>query len=202
MFNDNKGYSTIVFDVFGTLVKIKEGSSLYRRLLKWLKSQGRDHEPNDAVTIMSVPFDFKQLADFFGQQIPEHLLQELNDDLFEDLENLTLYEDTLSTLNSLRDAGFKLALCSNLALPYGQKIFSMLPNLDAYALSYQVGAIKPNPRIYQSLLDQIGCAVHEVLFVGDTLLADVTGPSSFGMSARLIDRKNGQNLQDVLADLI
>lgn len=78
----------------------------------------------------------------------------------------------------------------------------MLPNLDAYALSYQVGAIKPNPRIYQSLLDQIGCAVHEVLFVGDTLLADVTGPSSFGMSARLIDRKNGQNLQDVLADLI
>lgn len=202
MFNEKNGCTAIAFDVFGTLVKIQEGRSPYRRLLKWLKSQGRNYKPDDSTIIMSYSFDFKELTDFWGQQIPDHFLQELNDDLFEDLENLTLYEDTLLTLNRLRDSGFKLALCSNLALPYGEKIFSMIPNLDAYALSYEIGAIKPDPRIYQSLLDQLNCRKDEVLFVGDTLLADVIGPKSFGMSARLIDRKNGQNLQDVLVDLL
>jgi hypothetical protein len=33
-------------------------------------------------------------------------------------------------------------------------------------------------------------------------LADYSGPTEFGMSARLIDRKNGQKLADVLADII
>ena len=60
---------------------------------------------------------------------------------------------------------------------------------------------KPNPKIYEVVLEKVGCEAHEVLFVGDTLLADVSGPRSQGMSARLIDRKNGQNLHDLLADL-
>jgi hypothetical protein len=34
------------------------------------------------------------------------------------------------------------------------------------------------------------------------LLADFNGPNEFGMSARLIDRKNGQKLADVLFDII
>lgn len=57
-------------------------------------------------------------------------------------------------------------------------------------------------KIYQSLLDQLQCSEEDVLFIGDTFLADVMGPQSFSMSARLIDRKNGQTLQEVLADLL
>ena len=33
-------------------------------------------------------------------------------------------------------------------------------------------------------------------------LADFNGPNEFGMSARLIDGKNGQKLADVLFDII
>ena len=202
MFNEKKGYSTIAFDVFGTLVKIKEGRSPYRKMIKFLKSSGRDYEPGDAITIMSFPFNFKQLADFWGWSIPQEILQELHHDLLADLQDITLYEDTIVTLDKLKQSGFQLALCSNLAALYGNKVFEMLPNLDAYVWSYEIGAIKPDPKIYEALLDQIGCAAHEVLFIGDTPLADVTGPSLFGMSARLIDRKRGQTLQDVLADLL
>ena len=42
----------------------------------------------------------------------------------------------------------------------------------------------------------------DVLFIGDTPLADYSGPNEFGMSACLIDHKNGQKLVDVLADII
>lgn len=76
--------------------------------------------------------------------------------------------------------------------------FIILPPLDAYAWSYEVAAIKPEPKIYQSLIDQLGCQASDVLFIGDTALADFTGPT---MSARLINRNNDQTLAEVLNDI-
>ena len=67
---------------------------------------------------------------------------------------------------------------------------------------YEVGAIKPESQIYQYLIDKLQCHAKDILFIGDTLLADYSGPTEFGMSARLIDRKSGQKLADVLADII
>lgn len=87
-------------------------------------------------------------------------------------------------------------------MPYGKAVSSLLPPLDAYAWSYEVGAIKPEPQIYQYLIDRLGCQTKDVLFIGDTPLADFNGPKAFGMSARLIDRKNGQNFADVLRDIL
>lgn len=104
-------------------------------------------------------------------------------------------------LEELKKLGIKLALCSNLAMPYGKVVSSLLPNIDAYAWSYEVGAIKPEPKIYQSLIDQIACQASEVLFSGDTVLADFAGPTTFGMFARLINRNNDQTLVEVLNDI-
>lgn len=60
-----------------------------------------------------------------------------------------------------------MALCSNLAMPYGKIVSSLLPPLDAYAWSYyEVAAIKPESKIYQSLIEQLGCQSSEVLFTG------------------------------------
>ena len=87
-------------------------------------------------------------------------------------------------------------------MPYEKVVSSLLPNIDAYAWSYEVSAIKPESQIYQYLIDQLECRAKDVLFIGDTPLADYSGPNEFGMSARLIDRKNGQKLADVLADII
>lgn len=194
--------SVVTFDVFGTLVKIGEKRSPYKRLMKWMKDNGRKPRSDDAAVIMSHLADFKEIATIFGMTIPEELYRELLNDLDHDLSSIFLYEDTLSTLEKLKLAGFKLAVCSNLAMPYGKVVYSMLPQLDAYALSYEVGAIKPNESIYQHVIDSLACSADEVLFVGDTPLADFYGPTSFGMSARLIDRKVGQTFADILSDLI
>lgn len=194
--------SIIVFDVFGTLVKIGERRFPYRNLMKWLKQNGRKPNPDDAKLIMSYNLDFIEFAMLLRTDIPKQLLKELKSDLNEELQSIVLYEDTLSTLEEFKKLGFKLALCSNLAMPYGEVVSSLLPTLDAYAWSYEVGAIKPEPQIYQYLIDQLGCHAKEVLFIGDTPLADFSGPNEFGMSARLIDRKNGQTLADILVDII
>src|SRR5574344_262642 len=194
--------SVIVFDVFGTLVKIGERRSPYRKLMKWLKENGRQPKPDDAKFIMSQNLSFTEIIKLLGINIPEQLLQELAHDLDEELQSIILYEDTLSTLEELKKLGFRLALCSNLAMPYGKVVSSFLPSLDAYAWSYEVGAIKPESQIYQYLIDKLQCHAKDILFIGDTLLADYSGPTEFGMSARLIDRKSGQKLADVLSDIL
>ena len=194
--------SVIIFDVFGTLVKIEKRRSPYRKLMKWLKENGRQPKPDDAKFIMSQNLSFTELIKLLGINIPEQLLQELAHDLDEEIQSIILYEDTLSTLEELKKLGFRLALCSNLAMPYGKVVSSLLPNIDTYAWSYEVGAIKPESQIYQYLIDQLECRAKDVLFIGDTPLADYSGPNEFGMSARLIDRKNGQKLADVLNDIL
>ena len=194
--------SVIIFDVFGTLVKIGERRSPYRKLIKWLKENGRQPKPDDAKFIMSQNLSFTELVKLLGINIPDQLLQELEHDLNDELQSIVLYEDTLSTLEELKELGFRLALCSNLAMPYGKVVSSLLPNIDTYAWSYEVAAIKPESQIYQYLIDQLECRAKDVLFIGDTPLADYSGPNEFGMSARLIDRKNGQKLADVLNDIL
>ena len=151
---------------------------------------------------MSQNLNFTEFVKLLRVNVPDQLLQELERDLDEELRSIILYEDTLSTLEELKKLGVRLALCSNLAMPYGKIVSSLLPPLDAYAWSYEVGAIKPEPKIYQSLIEQLGCQTSEVLFIGDTALADFTGPTAFGMSARLINRQNGQTLAEVLNDIL
>ena len=71
----------IVFDAFGTLVKIGESRSPYRKLMKWLKDNGRKPGTKDANIIMSNAVDIEQLTKLFGKVIPAPLLNEINDDL-------------------------------------------------------------------------------------------------------------------------
>lgn len=194
--------SVIVFDAFGTLVHIGKKRAPYRKLIKWLAEQGRAPQPNDSSMVMSSRASFIEIARQCGHEVPESLLQRLEADLATELASLQLYDDTLFTLAQLRSEGFRLALCSNLAAPYGEVILKMLPHFDVYACSYAVGATKPDVKIYQYLLDQFACQAQDILFIGDTPLADVVGPTNFGMSARLINRRNEQKFSDVLSDML
>ena len=78
----------------------------------------------------------------------------------------------------------------------------MLPGLDGYLLSYEVGAAKPNPVIYQAVCEALGSRPRDVLFIGDSKRCDVQGPQSFGMKARLLDRAGGETLIEALEGVV
>ncbi|MFZ6759367.1 HAD family hydrolase [Undibacterium sp. Ji50W] len=76
-----------------------------------------------------------------------------------EIDSLSLYPDTTSTLLELRKAGLKIAVCSNLAGPYAAPVMALLPvTLDAYIWSFEVRAIKPEPIIYSSVSDALNIA--------------------------------------------
>lgn len=199
----NHSSKVIIFDAFGTLVKIGESRSPYRKLMKWLKSNGRKPSAQDAKIIMSNSVDIAQLSRLFGAELPEQLLKEITNDLELELSTIELFEDTVPTLQILKESSFKIALCSNLAMPYGEQLRKLLPDFfDAVVFSYEVGAIKPEHQIYKMIQAHFGCDFPEMLFIGDHPILDVETPISLRMKARLIERHKNQRLLDVMGNLI
>lgn len=120
----------IVFDVFGTLLQIGERRRPFRKLMQQLRLQGRRPEPDDARTLMTQNLGLAGAAAYFGGQISHSALAGMEIDLFAELASICLFDDTLDALGMLREAGFKLALCSNLAVPYAVPAKLLLPVFD------------------------------------------------------------------------
>jgi FMN phosphatase YigB (HAD superfamily) len=58
--------------------------------------------------------------------------------------------------------------------------------VDAYALSYEHGAQKPDPRLFRVACEAIGVAPQDVLMVGDDRRADA-GAADLGCAVHLVD---------------
>jgi HAD superfamily hydrolase (TIGR01549 family) len=84
------------------------------------------------------------------------------------------YEDTEPTLRALRDRGIRIGVVSNvprdLAPIFEAKGLRHL--VDAFTHSYEVGAEKPDPRIFVAACAKLGVAPEETLMVGDHAIAD------------------------------
>ena len=81
-----------------------------------------------------------------------------------------LYPDVVPVLRELRAAGVRAAVVSNIGFdlrPIATAL-GIADLVDAYALSYAVGACKPAPEIFRAALDELGVAPRDALMVGDT----------------------------------
>lgn len=154
---------------------------------------------------MTTNGDMQQIADHMGISGSPEFFKKLNEDIECELESLTLFDDAIPVLNELKRTGARMAICSNLASPYGVVIDHLLSaySLERY-LSYECGFIKPEPEIYQNLVLAMGVEPQHCLFVGDTYLAGVVGPKQVGMeSIHLCRSENAtQNSIRTLAALI
>lgn len=182
---------TIIFDVFGTLVyHAGQRVNAYTRLIRFA---GQDAI---RLPLLTRNVSIAQWAEELGLG---YLSPIFAGEIAAECEQMRLYADVLPTLARLRGLGCKIALCSNLAPEYGPTVRALLPGLDAYLFSYEVGRKKPEPEMYQAVLDAVGTHPRQCLFIGDSARNDVEGPRLAGMLARLIDRASGQNLDQVLA---
>lgn len=196
------GVDAVVFDVYGTLVEITDKRAPFRRLLRIGEQQGRAVSVADAATLMSAPLNLHAAAAQLSIVLAPEQLAQLEADLHSEIASIRLFPDTAPTLQALRARGIKLGLCSNLAADYADPIMQLLPlQLDAYTWSFEAGAIKPDPVIYQQACAALGCAPERVLMVGDTPAADVDGPRAAGMQSILLDRKQRRAGADSLPSL-
>jgi putative hydrolase of the HAD superfamily len=98
--------------------------------------------------------------------------------------------DAAETLAALAARGLLLGLGSN----YDERLWSVLagfPELtfprERVLISADVGVRKPGAEFFRRAARAAGCAVEEVLFVGDDLGNDYEGATAAGMPALLLD---------------
>lgn len=98
----------------------------------------------------------------------------------------TLNSTLVPVLHTLRQRGHRLVLLSNTSVSHYQfvrKHFSVLDPFDAFVLSFEVGALKPDPAIFHAALNQIQCAPHECFYTDD-IPAYVAAGLTHGLHAR------------------
>lgn len=101
-----------------------------------------------------------------------------------------LYEDTVPCLDRLKGAGYRLAVVSNWdnSLHRTLRMHGLTDYFDLVVASLEEGVEKPDPRIFQIVLDRLGVAAADALHVGDSPVDDWQGARSAGIKALLIDR--------------
>lgn len=84
------------------------------------------------------------------------------------------FPDTAEVLTALAAARIPVGIVSN--IPFDLRsvfaLHGLVDTVGAWALSFEVGAIKPNPRIFHAALDPLGVAPYDALMVGDSDEAD------------------------------
>ncbi|MBW3086866.1 Phosphoglycolate phosphatase, plasmid [Austwickia sp. TVS 96-490-7B] len=99
------------------------------------------------------------------------------------------YEDTLPTLQSLRDAGIRTAVLSNVGIDLTPVLrrTGIADAVDAVVMSYQVGSAKPEPQIFRHTLDLLDVSAERALMAGDSWRDD-SGAAAVGIRTLLLPR--------------
>lgn len=105
-------------------------------------------------------------------------------------QRVLMHDDVVDALRRLRRGGFKLALVSN----NDRRHFSLVaPDVateleslfDAVVYSSDVGAEKPDPRIYHHALDRLGVQAKEAHYLDD-LARNVDAAMRLGMTGTVV----------------
>lgn len=179
----------VVFDLFGTLLQTSSGHKPYRQVLEWARLNGRVPCPSDATTIMTADMSSDELFNAMGISLTAEIKNIFNKALEADLESISLFDDAISTLSQLTDKGIRIAICSNLAKPYGAAL-KLIEDVEYIrCLSYEIGAIKPDSSVYNYIVEKSGACKENIMFIGDSLVADYKGAIDFGFQARHLVRE-------------
>jgi 2-haloalkanoic acid dehalogenase type II len=102
------------------------------------------------------------------------------------------YDDTLPVLRDLRAAGIRTCLLSNAGVPIRDVLEreGMTGLYDEIVLSYEVGCVKPERRIFEIALERLGMPAADVLMVGDNANDD-GGATHLGMRTLILPRTAG-----------
>lgn len=101
--------------------------------------------------------------------------------------------DTLAILERLSKR-FDLYLATNgLSTIQHGRTKPFMPYMRKLFVSEEVGSVKPDPKFFQTLLEEIRLPADEVLMVGDSYASDMVGAMSVGMRTCFI-RRHGEEM--------
>jgi len=157
--------------------------SLEQVYRKYIKTMAKHHFPDPHGVN---PFDVREFLYELGlNPTDEKLVKEISK--AGRGEEVDLFDDTIEFLEYVKKEGYSVVLVSN-ATPRGKEVFEkfgLRKYFDLTVFSFEVGLVKPNPRIFSLVTRQIG---KPLVHVGDIYEMDVVGARNAGINAVLLNR--------------
>lgn len=103
-----------------------------------------------------------------------------------------LFPDVLPGIGELQQAGYRVAALSNMPYSAGEMcdMLGLTGHVEFAITSGDVGAEKPDPRIFRAALDRGDVSSDKAVMVGDSVSSDLRAAEAVGMKAILMDRYN------------
>ena len=128
------------------------------------------------------------------QVLEEHDTDLEVDEILEAWHDLEVDEDVLDGVRALAGRGLIRALTTNQSEQRAAWMQTNLPYddlFDAHFYSCEMGVAKPDPAYFQHVLDTLGVAPEEALFLDDTAV-NVESAAALGLHAELFARNGGR----------
>lgn len=173
----------VLFDFSGTLARLEEHDGWFAGMD--LDTDGRaavmDRLTHPTASAAHPAWELRDLDPAMHREAYLHVLRDSGlpdahaDALYQrciDPAEWTLYPDTAAVLKGLRDNGIATSVVSNIAWDIRPVLAASGAEAGQVVLSFEVGAAKPDPRIFREALDRLGMHPGEALMVGDSVEND------------------------------
>jgi len=200
------GVKAVLLDALGTLVELQPPAPLLRRLL----GQAGFHVSEERAAA-GFAAEIAYYLDHHLEGSDRERLERLRDRCAEEMRRALVlpgldhgtarramlealefrpYPDVLPALSDLRERGMTLVVASNwdCSLPEWLGPAGITELVHGVVTSAEVGAAKPDPRVFERALAIAAAAPSEALHVGDNVDNDVEGAAAAGVRAVLVQR--------------
>jgi HAD superfamily hydrolase (TIGR01509 family) len=169
----------VLFDFSGTLAALEARDDWFTGtgLDAAQRAEVMDRLTHPTATVPHHAWEYRDLDPARHREAYLHVLQTsgLADEHAEQLyrrvtdpAEWAVYPDTAFVLTSLRQNGIRTAVVSNIAWDIRTVLPAAGAEADEYVLSFEVGAAKPDPRIFREALTRLDVPADEALMVGDS----------------------------------
>jgi len=197
----------VVFDLYGTMltgdiyINVEDKDEGLSRILReaghdvyyqevWAARQfvmfvdypkGRANTPQEyyakVLERLEIPADSK-LAETLAKKAAE-------------LERVRLFQDVAPTIKALKAQGIKTAILTTIpSWRFKHILIANKVKIDFICTAKEAKAVKPNPKIYKTVLKKLQVKPKEALMVGDDPRTDVIPPKKLGMKAVMLCRED------------
>lgn len=131
-------------------------------------------------------------AEVFHRVMDGHVPDDIREALYVVmLEVWRAYDDAPPLLDALHERGVRTAVLSNVGVDIRPVMAREGLRTDAVVLSCEVGAVKPQPEIFEAALEALGASAEETLMVGDSWKDD-GGAAALGIRTLILPRTRGR----------
>ena len=211
----------VIFDVYDTLLHIdidQNNIEAYTFLSSWLSYHGFQISPEDMLAQYKELCHKEMIANqetypdidigkVFSRMLTNIKKLDVNETMYfarklsllfriSTTRNIAMYQGVfymLDTISSIARLGIASNSQSLFTLPELRK-FGVAHFFESIVFSSDVQACKPNPKIFQTILNRMSVRPEDALFIGDNIFTDVWGAKQVGMKVIWIDRGNKNHM--------